>query len=70
MGIVIKKCSDSVKYHIVHDLSWPPRVNDHINPDLYHCIYASFDQAVSLIKKQGWVPSWPSWTYLMPLSTF
>ena len=55
MGIVIKKCSDSVKYHIIHDLSWPPRdsVNDHINPDLCHCIYASFDQAVSLIKKQG-----------------
>ena len=55
MGIVIKKHSDSVKYRIIHDLSWPPRdsVNDHINPDLYHCIYASFDQAVSLIKKQG-----------------
>ena len=28
-------------------------VNDHIDPDLYCCIYASFDQAVSLIKKQG-----------------
>ena len=55
MGIVIKKCSDSVKYCIIHDLSWPPgdSVNDHIDPDLYHCIYASFDQAVSLIKKQG-----------------
>ena len=55
MGIVIKKCLDSVKYCIIHDLSWPPRdsVNDHIVPDLYCCIYASFDQAVSLIKKQG-----------------
>ena len=55
MGIVIKKHSDSVKYHIIHDLSWPLRdsVNDHIDPDLCHCIYASFDQAVSLIKKQG-----------------
>ena len=55
MGIVTKKCSDSVKYHIIHDLSWPPRdsINDHIDPDLYHCIYASFDQAVFLIKKQG-----------------
>ena len=55
MGIVIKKCSDSVKYCIIHDLSWPPgdSVNDHIDPDLYCCIYASFDQAVSLIKKQG-----------------
>ena len=55
MGIVIKKHSDSVKYGIIHDLSWPPGdcVNDHINPDLYHCIYASFDQAISLIKKQG-----------------
>ena len=55
MGIVIKKCSDSVKYHIIHDLSWPPRdsVNDHIDPDLYCCIYASFNQVVSLIKKQG-----------------
>ena len=55
MGIVIKKCSDSVKYHIIHDLSWPPRdsINDHIDPDFYCCIYASFDQAVSLIKKQG-----------------
>ena len=54
-GIVIKKCSDSVKYCIIHDLSWPPRdsVNDHIDPDLYCCIYASFDQAISLIKKQG-----------------
>ena len=52
---IVKKCLDSVKYHIINDLSWPPRdsVNDHINPDLYHCIYASFDQAVSLIKKQG-----------------
>ena len=28
-------------------------VNDHINPDLYHCVYASFDQAVSLVKKHG-----------------
>ena len=28
-------------------------INDHIDPDLYCCIYASFDQAVSLIKKQG-----------------
>ena len=55
MGIVIKKCLDSVKNCIIHDLSWPPgdSVNDHIDPDLYHCIYASFDQAVSLIKKQG-----------------
>ena len=55
MGIVIKKCSDSVKYHIIHDLSWPPgdSVNDHINPDLYCCVYASFDQAVSLVKKHG-----------------
>ena len=55
MGIVIKKHSDSVKYCIIHDLSWPTRdsVNDHINPDLYCCIYASSDQAISLIKKQG-----------------
>ena len=55
MGVVIKKHLDSVKYCIIHDLSWPPgdSINDHINPDLYHCIYASFDQAVSLIKKQG-----------------
>ena len=55
MGIVIKKHSDSVKYHIIHDLSWPPRgsVNDHNDPDLYCCAYASFDQAVSLMKKQG-----------------
>ena len=55
MGIVIKKHSDSVKYRIIHDLSWPPgdSVNDHIDPDLYRCIYASFDQAVSLIKKHG-----------------
>ena len=54
MGIVIK-CSDSVKYCIIHDLSWPPgdSVNDHIDPDLYRCIYASFDQAVSLVKKHG-----------------
>ena len=55
MGVVIKKCLDSVKYHIIHDLSWPPgdSISDHIDPDLYHGIYASFDQAVSLIKKQG-----------------
>ena len=55
MGVVIKKHSDSVKYCIIHDLSWPPgdSVNDHINPDLYHCVYASFDQAVSLVKRQG-----------------
>ena len=55
MAIVVKKCSDSVKYCIIHDLSWPPRdsVNDHIDPDLYCCIYASFDQAVSLVKKHG-----------------
>ena len=55
MSVVIKKHSDSVKYHIIHDLSWPPgdSVNDHIDLDLYHCIYASFDQAVSLIKKHG-----------------
>ena len=24
-----------------------------IDPDLYHCAYASFDQAVSLVKKHG-----------------
>ena len=55
MGIVTKKRSDSVKYCIIHDLSWPPgdSVNDHIDPDLYCCVYASFDQAVSLIKKHG-----------------
>ena len=55
MGIVIKKCLDSVKYHIIHDLSWPPgdSVIDHIDPDLYCCVYASFDQAVSLVKKHG-----------------
>ena len=55
MGIVIKRCLDFAKYHIIHDLSWPPgvSVNDHINPDLYCCIYASFNQAVFLIKKQG-----------------
>ena len=51
MGIVIKKCLDSVKYCIIHDLSWPPResINDHINPDLYCYCYASFNQAVSLV---------------------
>ena len=40
IAIVIKKDSDSVKYCIIHDLSWPPgdSVNDHIDPDLYHCI--------------------------------
>ena len=55
MGKVIKKCSDSLKYRIIHDLSWPPgdSVNDHIDPDLYRCVYASFDQAVSLVKKHG-----------------
>ena len=55
VDIVIKKHLDSVKYHIIHDLSWPPgdSVNDHIDPDLYCCIYDSFDQAVFLIKKQG-----------------
>ena len=55
MGIVVKKCLDSVKYCIIHDLSWPPRdsVNDHIDPDLYCCVYASFDQAVSLVKRHG-----------------
>ena len=55
MGIVIKKCSDSVKYHIIHDLSWPPgdSVNDHIDPDLYCCVYASLDQVVSPVKKHG-----------------
>ena len=55
MTIVVKKCLDSVKYHIIHDLSWPPgdSVNDHIDPDLYCCVYTSFDQAVSLIKKHG-----------------
>ena len=55
MGIVIKKCLDSIKYHIIHDLLWPPRdsVNDHIDPDLYRCVYASFDQAVSLVTKHG-----------------
>ena len=55
MGVVVKKCSDSVKYRIIHDLSWPPgdSVNDHIDPDLYRCVYASFDQAVSLVKKHG-----------------
>ena len=47
MGIVIKKHSDSVKYHIIHDLSWPP--DDHIAPGLYHCIYASFDQGVGTL---------------------
>ena len=55
MGKVIKRHSDSVKYCIIHDLSWPPRdsVNDHIDPDLYRCVYASFYQAVSLVKKHG-----------------
>ena len=55
MGVVVKKHLDSVKYHIIHDLSWPPRdsVNDHINPHLYCCVYASFNQAVSHIKKHG-----------------
>ena len=40
MGIVIKKCLDSVKYCIIHDLPWPPgdSVNDHIDPDLSLCI--------------------------------
>ena len=28
-------------------------VNEHLDPDLYCCIYTSFNQAVSLIKKQG-----------------
>ena len=55
MGIVIKTCLDSVQYHIINDLSWLPgdSVNDHIDPDLYCCVYASFDQAVSLVKRQG-----------------
>ena len=64
MGIVIKKHSDYVKCLIIHDLSWPPgdSVNDQINPDLYCCIYASFNQAISLVKSKGWVISWPNWT--------
>ena len=64
MGVVIKKCSDSTKYCIIHELSWPPgdSINDHIDPDLYCCVYASFDHAVYSLKSVGWVPSWPNWT--------
>ena len=49
MDIVVKKHLDSVKYHIIHDLSWPPRdsVNDHIDPDLYHYVYASLTKQFS-----------------------
>ena len=55
VDIVFKKHLDSVKYHIIHDLSWPlgDSVSDHIDPDLYCCVYASFNQAVSLVKKHG-----------------
>ena len=60
MGIAIKKCLDAVKYRIIHDLPWPPRdsVNDHIDPDLYCCIYASSIKQFPLLKSMGWAHSW------------
>ena len=55
MGIVVQKYSESVKYCIIHYLSWPPgdTVNDHINTQTSTAVSMLFEQAVSLVKKHG-----------------
>ena len=55
MGVVPKKCSLPVKYHIIHDLSWPTQdsVNNNIDPETFRCFYASFNEAVVLVVKHG-----------------
>ena len=55
MGVIEKKRSNPVKFRIIHDLSWPAgaSVNDHIDPEKFRCFYASFDDAVNLVKRRG-----------------
>ena len=55
VAITLNKCSLPVKYHIIHDLFWPPQdsVNDHIDPEAFKCFYASFSDVVALGIKHG-----------------
>ena len=55
MGLVLKRCSIPVTYHIIYDLSWPQQnsINDHMEPERYRCFFSSFDNAVALAAKCG-----------------
>ncbi|KAK3750453.1 hypothetical protein QZH41_000436 [Actinostola sp. cb2023] len=55
MGAVPKKRSNPLKYHIIHDLSWPrdKSVNDFIPAERFQCYYDTLDRAISLVKQAG-----------------
>ena len=64
MGVVIKKHSDSVKYCIIHDLSWPPgavSMTTLSQTSTTASMLPLIKQFPSL-KSKGWAPSWPNWT--------
>jgi len=55
MGAVPKKCSNPLKYRVIHDLLWPRghSVNDFIPVERFHCQYDTLDRAISLLKQAG-----------------
>lgn len=55
LGAIPKKHSASVKWRIIHDLSWPAgrSINDGIPKDLFSCHYDSPDCAILLLKHFG-----------------
>jgi len=55
MGAVPKKCSNPLKYRVIHDLSWPRghSVNDFIPAERFRCQYDTLDRAISLLKQAG-----------------
>lgn len=55
MGAIPKKHSQSPKWRIIKDLSWPASqsVNDAFSKELYTCSYDSIDQPISYLKSFG-----------------
>ena len=55
VGVVITKYLLLVRYCFTHDLPWPPgdSFHDHINPKSFWCYYASFNNAVPVMKQHG-----------------
>ena len=55
MGAIPKKRSNPLKWHIIHDLSWPAghSINDSIPQDLFSCTYDTLNTAIASLKSFG-----------------
>lgn len=63
MGVILKKYLSLLKFCFICDLSCLPGISikNHIDRDLFHCFYASFDETTWLVKRMAGLLRWLNW---------